>query len=304
MFSDEIFHDEGKAIEYLESVRWPDGPVCPHCGGDKVYRMAANKEKKMRPGRIRCKTCRKDFSVKVGTVFEDSHILLHKWLLATHLLISSKKGISAHQIHRTLGVTYKTAWFMMHRIREALKDTFFTNKLGGKGKIVEADETYWGNRGKQHPGARGFAHKEKIFSLVERDGDVRSFHVPAVSGNTLKPIMRKQIEKDTHVITDEMGAYKDLDKEFDNHSTVCHSQNEYVRGPIYTNTIENYFSILKRGLVGVYQHVGRQHLKRYIGEFDFRYNFRKIADEERRMVALQGIEGKRLMYRDSNASMN
>jgi transposase-like protein len=199
-----------------------------------------------------------------------------------------------------LGITYKSAWFMTHRIREALKDPVFANQLGGKGRFVEADETYWGNKGKQRPGARGFAHKEKIFSLVERNGDVRSFHVPHVTGKTLKPIIREQIDKDTHIVTDDMGAYKDLDKEFDNHSVVCHSQNEYVRGPIHTNTIENYFSILKRGLVGVYQHVGPQHLKRYIGEFDFRYNHREITDAERRDVALIGIEGKRLTYRGAH----
>lgn len=290
-----IFNDEAKAIEYLESVRWPSGPICPHCGNqDKVYRI---KGKTARPGLLKCGLCRKQFTVKVGTLFESSHIPLHKWLQATHLLISSKKGISSHQLHRMLGITYKSAWFMTHRIREALKDPEFTNKLGGNGKFVEVDETYWGNANKKRPGARGYAHKEKIFSLVERDGEVRSFHVPHVTGKTLKPIIREQIEHDTHIVTDDMGAYKGLDKEFDNHSVVCHSQNEYVRGPIYTNTIENYFSILKRGLVGVYQHVGPQHLKRYIGEFDFRYNFREITDAERRDVALQGIEGKRLTYR-------
>jgi len=305
IFSDEIFHDEDKAIEYLESVRWPSGPICPYCGnGNKVYRMTPNKEKKIRNGLLKCKSCQKKFTVKVGTLFESSHIPLHKWLQATHLLISSKKGISSHQIHRMIGITYKSAWFMTHRIREAFKDPVFTNKLGGRGKVVEIDETFWGNTKKKRPGARGFAHKEKIFSLVERDGDVRSFHVPHVTGKTLKPIIREQIERDTHVMSDDFGAYKDLDKEFDKHSTVCHSQDEYVRGPIHTNTIENYFSILKRGLVGVYQHVGPQHLKRYIGEFDFRYNLRKITDEERRMIALMGIEGKRLMYRDSSVPLH
>jgi len=301
IFSDEIFYDEDKAIEYLEGVRWPNGPVCPHCGGkEKICRIKKSKEKKIRPGLLKCGLCGNQFTVKVGTLFESSHIPLHKWLQATHLLCSSKKGISTHQLHRTLGITYKSAWFMTHRIREAFKDPVFTNKLGGNGKIVEADETYWGNTNKKRPGARGYAHKEKIFSLVERDGEVRSFHVPHVTGKTLKPIIREQIDQDTHIITDEMGAYKNLDKEFDKHSTVCHSQNEYVRGPIYTNTIENYFSILKRGLVGVYQHVGPQHLKRYIGEFDFRYNHREITDAERRDVALQGIEGKRLTYRGTH----
>jgi transposase-like protein len=301
IFSDEIFYDEDKAIEYLEGVRWPNGPVCPHCGGkEKICRIKKSKEKKIRAGLLKCGLCGNQFTVKVGTLFESSHIPLHKWLQATHLLCSSKKGISTHQLHRTLGITYKSAWFMTHRIREAFKDPVFTNKLGGNGKIVEADETYWGNTNKKRPGARGYAHKEKIFSLVEREGEVRSFHVPHVTGKTLKPIIREQIDQDTHIITDEMGAYKNLDKEFDKHSTVCHSQNEYVRGPIYTNTIENYFSILKRGLVGVYQHVGPQHLKRYIGEFDFRYNHREITDAERRDVALQGIEGKRLTYRGTH----
>jgi len=298
IFANPIFNDEEQAIGYLESVRWPSGPICPHCANqDKVYRI---KGKTARPGLLKCGLCRKQFTVKVGTLFESSHIPLHKWLQATHLLISSKKGISSHQLHRMLGITYKSAWFMTHRILEALKDPEFTNKLGGNGKFVEIDETYWGNTNKKRPGARGYAHKEKIFSLVERDGEVRSFHVPHVTGKTLKPIIREQIEKDTHIVTDDMGAYKGLDKEFDNHSVVCHSQNEYVRGPIYTNTIENYFSILKRGLVGVYQHVGPQHLKRYIGEFDFRYNFREITDAERRDVALQGIEGKRLTYRGTH----
>lgn len=301
IFANPIFNDEAQAVAYLESVRWPSGPICPHCGNtDKIYRIKQNTDKKIRYGLLKCGHCKKQFTVKVGTLFESSHIPLHKWLQATHLLISSKKGISSHQLHRMLGITYKSAWFMTHRIREAFKDPVFTNKLGGGGKFVEVDETYWGNTNKKRPGARGYAHKEKIFSLVERGGEVRSFHVPHVTGKTLKPIIREQIEKDTHIVTDDMGAYKGLNKEFDNHSTVCHSEGEYVRGPIYTNTIENYFSILKRGLVGVYQHVGPQHLKRYIGEFDFRYNFREITDAERRDIALQGIEGKRLTYRGTH----
>jgi len=294
------FQDEDSAREYLESIRWPEGPICPHCGGsEKIYRLEGKSHRK---GLLKCGHCRKQFSVTVGTLFERSKIPLHKWLLAAYLLCSSKKGISTHQLHRMLGITYKSAWFMTHRIREAMADPMFTEQLGGAGKYVEADETYWGNKGKQRRGARGAAHKEKIFSLVERDGRVRSFHVSAVNGATLKPILKRQVDSDTHVVTDEMGAYRGLEKDFTAHSVVCHSKGEYARGPIYTNTIENYFSILKRGLTGVYQHCGPQHLRRYVGEFDFRYSNRKFNDVERTILALRGIEGKRLVYRDSSGA--
>lgn len=184
---------------------------------------------------------------------------------------SSKKGMSSHQLHRMLGVTYKTAWFMTHRIREGMKDPIFNQKMGGKGKVVEVDETFWGNKGKHRKVARGWAHKEKIFSLVERGGQVRSFHVEKVNASTLKRIMREQIEKDSCLVTDDFKSYKGLGKEFSTHDVICHSKGEYVRDKIHTNTIEGFFSILKRGLTGVYQHVSAQHLKRYIGEFDFRY---------------------------------
>ncbi|MEW5910957.1 MAG: IS1595 family transposase [Thermodesulfobacteriota bacterium] len=293
------FQDEDKAREYLESIRWPEGPICPHCGGhEKTYRLEGKSHRK---GLLKCGHCRKQFTVTVGTLFERSKIPLHKWLLAAYLLCSSKKGISAHQLHRMLGITYKSIWFLVHRLREAMADPVFTDQLGGAGKYVEADETYWGNKGKQRRGARGAAHKEKIFSLVERGGNVRSFHVSAVSGATLKPILRQQVDRDTHVVTDEMKSYQGLEKDFTAHSTVCHAKGEYARGPIYTNTIENYFSILKRGLTGVYQHCGPQHLRRYVGEFDFRYSNRKFNDVERTILALRGIEGKRLVYRDSSA---
>ena len=297
-FTDKIFHDEEAAIAYLEGVRWPDGPICPHCGGtEKAYRL---KGKSTRPGLWKCGHCRKQFTVKVGTLFESSHIPLHKWLQATHLYCSSKKGFSPHQLHRIMGITYKSAWFMAHRIREAMKDLVFTKKLGGGGRVVEVDETFWGNKKKCKPGARGYSHKGKIFSLVERGGDVRSFHVQRVNSKTLKPIIREQVEKDTHIISDEMSSYTGLDQEFDKHDVVCHSKKEYSCGEIYTNIIENYFSILKRGLTGVYQHVGALLLGRYVGEFDFRYNNRKITDSGRTGLALLGIEGKRLFYRDSS----
>ena len=298
MLAKPYFHDENKAREYLEGIRWPNGPVCPHCdSSEKIYRLNG---KSTRPGLLKCGSCKKQFTVTVGTLFERSKIPLHRWLSAAYLLCSSKKGISTHQLHRMLGVTYKTAWFMTHRIREAMKDPVFTDKLGGKGHVVEVDETFWGNVGKHRKGARGYMHKEKIFSLVEKGGEVRSFHVPAVNASTLKPIMKEQIEKDTHVVTDDARAYDGINLEFDRHSAVRHRKGEYVRGPISTNTIENYFSILKRGLTGVYQHVGARHLKRYIGEFDFRYNNREVSDMERTIIALKGIKGKRLLYRDSS----
>ncbi len=289
-----VFQNEQKAREYLENLRWPNGAYCAHCGGtEKIYALNG---KAHRPGLYKCGDCKKQFSVTVGTLFERSHIPLNKWLMAVYLLCSSKKGHSSHQIHRILGVTYKTAWFMTHRIREAMKDPVFTSKLGGNGVVVEADETYWGNVRKRRNGYTGYEHKEKIFSLVERGGKVRSFHVPEVSGKTLKPIMREQISKDTAIMTDEFGAYYGLDKEFKSHEKIRHNSKEYVRGRIHTNTIEGFFSILKRGLTGVYQHVSAQHLRRYIGEFDFRYNNRHISDSDRTAIALKGIAGKRLLY--------
>ncbi len=292
----EQFQNEDKAREYLENIRWANGIYCPHCSSvAKHYEL---KGKSTRPGLYKCKDCRKQFTVTVGTLFERSKIKLHKWLMATYLLCSSKKGISTHQLHRTLGVTYKTAWFMTHRIREAMKDPVFKSKLGSNGGTVEVDETFWGNsqRTKGKIGG-GWAHKEKIFSLVERGGEVRSFHVTRVNSTTLQPIMKEQIAAESHVMTDEFNSYKGVGEHFASHDTVCHRKGEYTRGQIHSNTIENYFSILKRGLTGVYQHVGSNHLKRYIGEFDFRYSNRDKTDLERTQIALKGISGKRLMYR-------
>jgi len=255
------FQSAESAREYLEAIRWPDGPACPHCGvvGD-AYRLAGKggeKGSRARAGLLKCGSCRKQFSVTVGTVFERSKIPLHKWLLAAYLLCSSKKGMSSHQLHRTLGVTYKTAWFMAHRIREAMRE-INPPKLGGGGAVVEADETYIGgklrNRHRQSDGRqpkrkrRGPAFaKERVFSLVERGGKVRSFHVQSVTADTLRPIMREQIEADTHIYTDEASHYRGLDEDFSGHESVKHTLNEYVRGNVTTNGIEGYFSILKRG---------------------------------------------------------
>lgn len=291
-----IFTDDDKAREHLESIRWPRGPVCPHCGA--VDRIAKLDGKGVRPGLHYCNHCQGQFTVTVGTVFERSKISLSKWVLAFHLMCSSKKGISSHQLHRMLGVTYKTAWFMSHRIREAMR-TEPSGPLGGKGKVVEADETYYGNRkGKKID--KGFGHKHAIVALVERNGDVRSFHVTNVTGANLHPILLGQIDRKSHLMTDEHKQYVKVGREFAKHSSVNHGEKEYVRGKVTTNTVEGFFSILKRGLIGTYFHVSGDHLQRYCHEFDFRYSNRAavgIEDAERTALALKGIEGKRLTYR-------
>lgn len=293
------FQDKEKAREYLEALRWPHGPVCPHCGVEgNAYKLKA---KTARPGVYKCKDCRKQFTVTVGTVFERSKVPLNKWLMAVYLMCASKKGVSSHQIHRMLGITYKTAWFMTHRIREAMKEE--GGPLGGSGKAVEIDETFWGGLGKkkrqQGKKGRGYAHKMKVLTLVERGGKARSFHVPAVNAKTLKPIINEQVNADSSIMTDEASQYTKVGREYASHGVVSHGLGEYVRGPIHTNTIEGFFSILKRGLVGTFHHVSEQHLKRYCCEFDFRYNYRGISDSERASIALMGVQGKRLMYRDS-----
>ncbi len=289
-----IFTDEAKAREYLESVRWPRGTICPHCGAIKSATKMTGKSH--RPGLYQCNECREPFTVTVGTVYERSHIPLNKWLLATHLMCASKKGISAHQLHRMLGITYKSAWFMAHRIREAMK-VEHVGPMGSNGGTVEADETFWGNNKKvrNSPG-RGYAHKMKVFALVERDGTARSFKVERVNSATLAPILREHVAKDATLYTDEGSHYTIVGREFAKHEVVAHGAKEYARGKIHTNTIEGYFSLLKRGLVGTFHHVGEHHLGRYCIEFDFRWNHRKTTDSERADAALRGISGKRLMY--------
>lgn len=301
------FQNDDKAREYLERLRWPNGPVCPHCGIEgKHYQLEG---KAHRPGVWKCHMCREQFTVTVGTVFERSKIPLNKWLLAVYLLCSSKKGMSSHQLHRTLGITYKTAWFMTHRIREAMKSNP-SGLLGSGGGTVEADETFWLNgkrskKGRAYKG-RGYEHKEKIFALVERGGQVRSFHVPAVNAATLRPILKSQMAKDAHLMTDEAQQYFMVGKEFASHGVVKHGKREYASGKNHTNTVEGYFSLLKRGLIGTYHHCSAKHLQRYVSEFDFRYNLRKTTDVERADEALKGIAGKRLTYRrtDKEAPQN
>ncbi len=301
------FQDADKAREYLEAQVWPNGPVCPHCG--VVGKHWLLKGKSTRPGLFKCTDCREPFTVTVGTVFERSKVPLNKWLLAVYLLCSSKKGMSSKQIERMLGVTYRTAWFMTHRIRKAM-ETRSMEPMGGSGKIVEADETYWGTSevGKRNKKVGryipGQAEKMKIVSLIERGGKARTFHVPNVTARTLAPILRGQIAKETHLMTDEARAYINVGREFADHSTVTHSVKEYVRGNAHVNTAESFFNILKRGLIGTYHHVGEQHLQKYVSEFDFRYNTREklgVNDTERAAIALKGITGKRLTYRRTNA---
>lgn len=289
------FQDPDKAREYLEAQVWPNGPVCPHCGA--MERMS--KIEGGRPGLWFCGHCRKQYTVTVGSVFERSKIPLHKWLLAVHLLCSSKKGMSSHQLHRMLGVTYKTAWFMTHRIREAFKMP--GGPVGGGGKVVEADETFYG----KIPGRKlkpGGDSSHKILALVERDGTARSFHVANVDHKTLKPILQAQIAKDSHLMTDGASHYKQIGG-FLSHQSVNHSQGEYAKksktfkGVAHTNTVESFFGLLKRGLNGTYHHVSEAHLQRYCTEFDFRFSHRLVSDTERSNAALKLIKGKRLTYR-------
>ena len=293
IFSAPHFRDDEAARKFLEGILWPDGPVCPHCG------VIGHAYETKRAGVYRCaeKECRKDFTATMKTVMERSHIALHKWLQGFHLMASSKKGVSAHQLHRTLGITYRSAWFMEHRIREAMRAGGLA-PMGGHGTIVEIDETFIGNK-TDMPKHRGFAHKHAVLSLVERGGKVRSFHVAGTSAAHLVPILRANIAKETAVMTDEAGQYAHLGKEFASHEFVNHSAGEYGRGDVHTNTLEGYYSIFKRGMKGIYQHCSEKHLHRYVAEFDFRYSNRSklgIEDVGRSEKAISGAAGKRLMY--------
>jgi transposase-like protein len=297
-----IFTDEAKAREHFEALHWPNGPFCPHCGEtERVYRLNGGSH---RLGLIHCNSCHGSFTVTTNTVMESSHLPLTKWALGFYLMSSSKKGISAHQLHRTLGVTYKTAWFMAHRIREAMRPTD-DRQLGGEGKTVEADETYVGGKAKNRAYAKTLPRHEAVMSLVERGGKVRSRHVADVSAKTLKPILVETIAKDTHFRTDQSPVYTGIGEGFESHATVNHSIKEYVRGDAHTNTVEGYFSIFKRGIYGVYHHVSQQHLKRYLCEFDFRYNERialGVNDQGRTERVIKGAVGRRLTYRQSRGA--
>lgn len=303
------FSDEDSAREFLESLRWPDGPVCPHCGLiGKAYKL---KGKSTRPGLYKCGGCRKPFTVTVGTIFEDSHIPLSKWLLAYHLLCASKKGMSAHQLHRMLKVNYRSAWFMAHRIRYTMSQEPLSSKLEG---IVEIDETYIGGKFRKPPyGTRPMGdhrkdrphvlgNKAAVVSVLQRGGRVQSRHVQRVTAENLKPIVEQMVDEQAHVMTDSSTVLRGALKSR-KHNQVNHRNDEYVRYEngvcITTNSIEGYFATLKRGIKGVYHHVGQQHLHRYLSEFDFRHNARKVSDGDRTLMAMKASSGRRLMLQDS-----
>lgn len=305
------FHDEKAAYAFVESQLWADGRPCPHCG--VLDESTALKGKSTRMGVYKCRACRKPFTVKVGTIFEASHIKLHIWLQAIFLLSSSKKGISSNQLHRALGVTLKSAWFMSHRIREAMRDGSLA-PLGGVGEVVEADETYFGKKAVKpttkasgQPFLRGGhgAHKLPIVSLVHRGGAVRSFHVDHADKATVAAIVTQNVRRESRLHTDESRLYRGADAHVTAHETVHHSQGEYARGDVNTNSVEGFFSIFKRGMKGVYQHCQEKHLHRYLSEYDFRYNNRValgVDDESRATVALRGVVGKRLTYKTVGAA--
>jgi len=298
VLSKPYFHDETEAFRFVEGILWSNGPVCPHCGGvERVYDLS-----KTRTGLKKCGQCRKQFTVRVGTIFEDSHLPMHKWLQAVYLMCASKKGVSAAQLSRTLEVQYKTAWFLAHRIREAMRSGELA-PFGGGGGAVEVDETFIGTE----PGAvkkRGAGHKMKVLTLVDREtGRAKSMVLDDLKAETVAPILRENIAKEAALMTDEANRYVALGKEFASHDVVNHGRDEYVRygSPmITTNTVEGYFSVFKRGMRGVYQHCSKKHLHRYMAEFDFRYSERSalgVDDQERTVRALKGVVGKRLTYK-------
>ncbi|HEV7276114.1 MAG TPA: IS1595 family transposase [Devosiaceae bacterium] len=316
-FTDPMFSNDDAARAHLEAIRWANGVYCPHCGNADQASLRKLEGKSHRPGLWQCNACRQHFTVTVGSVMERSKVPLHKWVFAFHLYASSKKGMSAHQLHRMLGVTYKTAWFMAHRIREAMKeDVASAGPIGGEGKTVEADETYIGKKDDQSPSParKGKPYlkrkpgniKRTVVALVERGGSVRSFHVQNATKDTVREILFTNVPRTTVIYTDESRLYTETGKEYAGHRAVNHTAKEYVRYedgvPVHTNTIENVFSVFKRGMIGVYQHCGEAHLHRYLAEFDFRYNRRaalKFTDLMRAEEAIAGAAGKRLTYQQT-----
>lgn len=298
IFSAPYFNDEAAAYAFVEAHLWANGRVCPHCG--VVDQSGALKGKSNRIGLYKCYACRKPFTVKVGTIFEASHIAMRDWLAAIHLICSSKKGVSANQLHRTLGITLKSAWFMAHRIREAFKPAGRQAPFGGEGGFVEVDETYIGHKKDHVPGSGGSAHKHAVVALVERGGRIRSLYMPAMCKRDMQDVVEHHVSPKAHLRTDESMLYFGIENWVSSHATVNHSADEYVRGDASTNTIEGAFGLFKRGMVGTYQHCGVQHLQRYLNEFDFRYSNRAklgVGDEARAVKALKGASGKRLTYR-------
>ena len=306
---DPRFTDETAAREALEKIVWPNGPVCPHCGNADAAKIAKLETKSVRPGVRYCNECKGQFTATVGTIFERSKIPLTKWWLAAHLIGSSKKGISSHQLHRMLGVSYKSTWFMMHRLREAMR-TGGLAPMGGEGSVVEIDETFIGRK-EGFEVRRAAWHKNAVLTLVERGGSARSFHVEAATKEAIMPIVRANVDRESHVITDDANRYQTMGGEFAKHDSVAHTSDVYgytdreTGEKINTNSIEGYYSIFKRGMKGVYQHCGEKHLHRYLAEFDFRYSNRSalgVEDAERVAKIVEGAKGKRLMYRRPDES--
>jgi transposase-like protein len=296
-----IFQDETKAREWLQARVWPNGPVCPHCGatGDDVTALQG---KVHRPGLYQCSQCREQFTVTVKTIFERSKVPLSKWLAALFMMTASKKGVSAHQIHRSLGISYKTAWFLCHRLREAMR-TGGLAPMGSGGGTVEVDETYFGKQAGHAKGKRQ-GHMNAVLTLVERGGKARTFHVDGTALSDLAPVLRANLAREAKLMTDSAGWYTALGKEFASRETINHTIDEYVRGNVHTNTVEGYFSVFKRGMKGVYQHCSEKHLHRYLAEFDFRYNTRTklgFNDLMRAETLVPQIKGKRLTYRRPNS---
>lgn len=299
------FHDEEKAYAHLEALIWADGRMCPHCGGlDRITKVKANPAKRIRVGLWRCGDCKRQFTVKIGTAFEHLRLPLHKALQAVYLMTASKKGVSAHQLHRTLEITYKSAWFLAHRIREAMRSND-PGYFGEGGGIVEVDETYIG----REPGTEkkhGYQHKMKVLALVDREtGRSRAIVMDKISAADLAPQLFHNLSREAKLVTDESAVYLPFSKAFASHESVSHRADEYVRGHVHTNTIEGYFSIFKRGMKGIYQHCSKKHLHRYLSEYDFRYTFRAangFNDGERTHEALRGIVGRRLTYGGSRTA--
>ena len=299
-----IFHDDNAAREHLERVLWPHGPVCPRCGvmGDRITKLAGHST---RPGVYKCKDCRKPFSVTVGTVMERSHIPLSKWVMAAHLMAASKKGFSAHELHRCMDISYEGAWFLFHRLRAAADDKVTSGPLGGEGKPVEVDETYIGGKeGNKHASKRkrqggGPAGKMAVVSLIDRDGKTRSFHVANVTAASVRDILVKHADRASHLMTDTAGLYHGIGSEFARHWSVNHSAREYVKlgGYAHVNSAESHFALLKRGIYGTFHSISEAHLHLYLAEFDFRANTRDLTDGERRAALLSNAKGKRLLYR-------
>jgi transposase-like protein len=302
--SKSVFHSEPAAFDYLEKTLWPDGAVCPHCGTIGTATKLAGKATRIGVWKCNEKPCRKQFTVKVGTVFEHGRIPLSKMLQAVYLLCCSKKGCSSHQLHRVLGITYKTAWFLSHRIREAMR-TGQLAPMGGAGGIVEVDETYIGRQESLGIDQTGYHNKNMVVTLVERGGSARSFHTDGHSIGDIVPIVRENIARESRLMTDQALHYRAIGTKFKEHGAVNHSKFEWARDDIHTNTVEGFYSIFKRGMKGVYQHCSEKHLHRYLAEFDFRYSNRVrlgINDEARTGRALKGITGKRLTYRNPNVT--